>query len=1816
MTVAALVLSLLSAGATALAQEPGDVAGNGPAAAPDAAAVEVEGGRALSGRIIVVYDSTAKTSDRAAALAGISGTVAASARSVNLVELPAGADLQASLAQLRSQKGVRYAEPDYIRQITAGSGTYASQQWGLDEIKADPAWTSLGDLGGSPVTVAVVDSGVDVLHPDLQGRIVSGYDFIHDTAITAGDATNADDNGHGTHVAGIIAASGAQGVTGVAGTSASPNVKVMPVKVMNADGTGDDFTIAQGIRWAADHGARIINLSLGGTGYSQTLAEAVLHAQSRGALVVAAAGNDGALVSHYFPAALPNVLTVAAEDNPANNGGDHLLADFSNYGPEVEVAAPGVGIWSTVPANVTSNPTADQWAAWDGTSMATPFVAGAAALAAALHPDYSGSQLFDAVVEGAGSGTLVAQPSGGDIPVLDALGAVQYGSAPAAPLLTFGKPADGDVVSGVTGISLAADASSGVASVRVSLDGTQILDLTAPTSGIFSGSHDFSQATDGNHVLSATGYDAGGAPVAGATAAVTVRLITSQPSGLVVKVLQPDGQPAGSASVDVFHVTDGYDDWLDSYRTNQQGVVELPSSATPDGNTFLLAVSGRQEEELVHGQKVFVPYFYYRVVTAPATVTVDGSQAHRVTFLATDSSGTGLVASLFPYLRRPGGPLEGPYMDLAASGSPAYLDAGQYDLAAFNIPERYLWTAAGLSLTADSSVVLNGTQTHALTVAPQSTPVGTAAKVRLMPAVPDNAPEPIFDASLGPVHVTAGDYYYGFALQIPDVSADGSNWYYNLSGNAATLTVSGDQTVQVGGTPPAGTMAVDDGSDLTPGGDVTFSLSFQDAYQHELRDVRHVDAGDPAPYYWADSLYDRKIQATTYVDPVVTITPSTLTAGYTGYTSSDFDIPENVVPGAFTAYAALSLAASGAPWGGDITTNSVNFNIAAPPVVTGPTVSLQVFDPASDAPHSGAVSSTLLRPYRDEAGAVLGYSYVSHPDYTADAAGQITDATTALQKDDVVVLGFGFVVITHVVTQADLDGLADGRPIVLGRRADMARVNFSTDTLGLSGLGMEWVSPATGEGAVTYTEYWTNSGNPAPGPQTDTGWFSPGEWNFSRINDADPDALNHDPASPYFLLVRKATLTAGATTAISLNKADAATATLVSHAVGAGDTFTQQTVRLGLPRSYINDTFEATEPGTPVLLLPGTYDLLGEIARTVPETQGGTSDWYFEVTDNLTVADAAATPTVDLGGTFGASLSLSKSTYARGETVTATTSIHDGYGHRLTYADATPPSYVGYRSAGPLSSASGAATLAAASPAPASMPDASSRAFYEAITGRAHGFSVQNHRFYPYFTVKLGVTTLFTDKGEDHYQSASWTVPNNAASGTYTASVGIDVGPEAAVTASATFSVPQPPAPPAGGGGGGGGAPQSPAPTPDHAEADLTEDGGTVATSDEQVRLDLPQGSLPSQTRITIARVDAPAPMPASGKPVSDVFSFDAGGITFRAPVQVSFRYDPSKLGDAAPSNVGVYRYDEASGQWVYVGGRVNPVSHTVTTSLNHFSTYAAMATSIRFPDMNGHWAEGDVGRLAARHVIGGRPDGRFDPAGSVTRAELAKMLVRTRISEQGAAFVQATSPAPFTDVASFDWFAGDVATAASHGIVRGADGRFRPGDSVTREELAVMVVRALGADRIAAGLSVGEVTSLLSFSDAAQVSDWAAHSLALAVKWGILRGSDGRLSPQGVASRAEAAAMLGRMLDFMEGENAVNLSGTLTVSSVEGTHYELASSGSTYVVLVDPADTALVQQLSAAAGKTVTVTGYRLGGYTVYQRGEAVMAFSVQVGR
>ncbi|MBI2940838.1 MAG: S8 family serine peptidase [Chloroflexi bacterium] len=269
---------------------------------------------------------------------------------------------------LRRDPAVESVEYDFVAHaLLVPSDPYYPQQWGLARINAPSAWDR---ARGTGVLVAIVDTGIDLDHPDLVARIApGGLNFV------APGTPPADDNGHGTHVAGIAAASlNGLGVVGVA-----PEARLLPIKVLDASGSGSYYDIMDSIRYAADQGARVINLSLGGLFDVSYLRDAVNYARARGAVVVAAAGNDP--IQTYYPAAYPGVVAVSAVDS-----GDRIAA-FSSRGSYIGIAAPGVTVASTAWRG-----SGESYVSRSGTSMAAPHVAGVVALVRGVRPALSGDE--------------------------------------------------------------------------------------------------------------------------------------------------------------------------------------------------------------------------------------------------------------------------------------------------------------------------------------------------------------------------------------------------------------------------------------------------------------------------------------------------------------------------------------------------------------------------------------------------------------------------------------------------------------------------------------------------------------------------------------------------------------------------------------------------------------------------------------------------------------------------------------------------------------------------------------------------------------------------------------------------------------------------------------------------------------------------------------------------------------------------------------------------------------------------------------------------------------------------------------------------------------------------------------------------------------------------------------------------------------------------------------------------------------------------------------------------------------------------------
>lgn len=294
-----------------------------------------------------------------------------SSKGIYLLKLPAAREPEEISESMESDTRLLYAEPNYFLEPPEGGRRHRWRGGLLDYAYSvvDYAADTLGLSGsrdgnrGDGTVVAVLDTGVQLNHRELRGSFTSArYDFVNDTRDFSDAPNSRDDDGdghvdemvgHGTHVAGIV-------------NEVAPEARIMPLRVLDSDGIGNAFVIAEAVSYAADNGADVVNLSLSSPQQSEILADTIEDvAEERGVAVVAAAGNDGATTLEY-PAANEEAIAVTSV------GSTEQKSDFANYGLWVDVAAPGEDIESTVPIN--------DYALSSGTSMATPFIAGQAAL--------------------------------------------------------------------------------------------------------------------------------------------------------------------------------------------------------------------------------------------------------------------------------------------------------------------------------------------------------------------------------------------------------------------------------------------------------------------------------------------------------------------------------------------------------------------------------------------------------------------------------------------------------------------------------------------------------------------------------------------------------------------------------------------------------------------------------------------------------------------------------------------------------------------------------------------------------------------------------------------------------------------------------------------------------------------------------------------------------------------------------------------------------------------------------------------------------------------------------------------------------------------------------------------------------------------------------------------------------------------------------------------------------------------------------------------------------------------------------------------
>lgn len=488
---------------------------------------------------------------------------------LHLLELPAKTPSQV-IENLKKNPSVAYVEPNRVRTLNFAAPNdpnYSNYQWALRAVYAVDAWRLLPNrylegstAAGKRLTIAVLDTGADCTHPDFANAGSTSTDsaqggqlyfegsrsYVQTTVLSPACAWQ-DDYGHGTHVAGIIGAAANNGV-GIAGLGYP--LRLMIYKVLDSKGKGADSSIAAGIMAAADAGADVISLSLGGTGYSQTFQDAVTYAWQRNSVVVSASGNtdSGKL---FFPGGAHHSLGVAAVDANRNK------AKFSNHGIGVDVAAPGVSILSTVPVyQVRQN--VRNYAYYSGTSMAAPYVSALAGLVAMITPGTAADAIAMRIQQSADSETGIWDRYRG-------YGTINAWRAVAGAL----RPG---TVGGLVG-QVVNESNLPLAGVEVSVGPVS---YTTDRTGLFR----ITNLQAGDHIVKASAYGfqdqtLKAVVVPGADTTLTIRM--GVPQGTLTGVVTSSGAPLGGAVVQA--IQNGL--VIDSAVTNPAGQYWL---AVPPGS--------------------------------------------------------------------------------------------------------------------------------------------------------------------------------------------------------------------------------------------------------------------------------------------------------------------------------------------------------------------------------------------------------------------------------------------------------------------------------------------------------------------------------------------------------------------------------------------------------------------------------------------------------------------------------------------------------------------------------------------------------------------------------------------------------------------------------------------------------------------------------------------------------------------------------------------------------------------------------------------------------------------------------------------------------------------------------------------------------------------------------------------------------------------------------------------------------------------------------------------------------------------------------
>lgn len=760
---------------------------------------------------------------------------------------------------LKENSNIEYVVPNYVRTVTELPEDFPNdpefiKQWGLQNINAPQAWEALEEEDLKEVVVAVIDTGLDMNHEDLKDRVVPGYDFVDRDDDPSPGPINEE---HATHVAGIIAASTNNSV-GMAGTAGTAPVKIMPLRTLEA-GSGDDFTIAEAIKYAADNGADIINMSLSGLGYNQLLTDACNYAFSKNVVVVAAAGNNAMDAGNFSPAAIPGVITVSATD--VNNN----LADFSNFGSTVELAAPGVEVLSAIPG--------DAYESYDGTSMATPFVSAACALLLSKNPNLSIIEVEQYLTDSAQDIGKEGKDESFGYGLLDLAKAVTLKEI--TPRLDILNLSDNATVFDIVEVQTRFTYPNKVLKTELYVDNTLVDSIynESVSESVYNTNmfQNFELNTynfkDGIHTLMVVAEDIESNLY---SKEININIRNTVYTGLRVKLTQ-DGLPVSGAYIEVWNKYqikgETYYDYCYATSTSKSGTALIPGSSAPNGNEYIICAF----YEFENGDQLSYATLIEEAV-APGIVEINGDHLIPVTVdTGLTSSEQYLIANyMFP------GSKDGFFLvipDADSDGSfETYLNPGTYSFIAFGSPslnskepsdEPYFYLKSD-EVEIDSGnfyVVMDSDIDNLakLNIKYKNIHGFTPEDVFFSLGDEDSVFSnytPIADLSNIPeVYVTPGNYQYTIQLV---GKRNNNSAYITLAGNLKQLDSYDENTISFGGT-FTGKIGLEK-KKFIPGEILYVDSSVTDSYGNRLVDMDYLEV-NPYDYLTANNLISYKTAA-------------------------------------------------------------------------------------------------------------------------------------------------------------------------------------------------------------------------------------------------------------------------------------------------------------------------------------------------------------------------------------------------------------------------------------------------------------------------------------------------------------------------------------------------------------------------------------------------------------------------------------------------------------------------------------------------------------------------------------------------------------------------------------------------------------------------------------------------------------------------------------------------------------------------------------------------------------------------------------------